>query len=540
MYKVMLVDDDYPVLEMIQYAIDWDSLGLSVIGLHENGVMALEAAEAEMPDILITDIGMPQMDGLELISRLKEKRPNLRAALLSCHSEFEYARQAMKLQVQDYLLKDTLDPAGIRVLLSQFIASLEQERELQSKQIRMELLVDRNRSLHKEKFIRATLQQPLLDREKWKAELTSFGLTLDGGESIIPVIGLVDEFRSAKQRFQSDEVLRFALDNVIEETIRQYGQTAVHFHYSTQEMVLLAAFHGGLKVNGYDETRQLLRAFQEAVGTMKLKMSFLIGESCSTPEGIKSSLLKIRKDGIARFYRASGAIVRAEGNAPSACDLFHEFQKSSEKLRDLIIGKRVGEIHSAVNSWLENAEKQQPDPAAVKDWVLRMLLDTRLKLQSVLDYRAASGADVLPNEVLELDTLTEVKEWLISECLSIIAADRYGSVASKRTEIAEACQFVTQHLDRKITLEEVAEQLFMNPSYFSRLFKKETGETFIEYVTRMKMNRAKELLERSATPVGKICETLGYDNQSYFIKLFKSFSGLTPVEYRSQLRKGQG
>lgn len=538
MYKVMLVDDDYPVLELIHFAIDWEALGLSVIGLHENGVRALEAAEAEMPDILITDIGMPQMDGLELIGRLKERKPNLRAAILSCHSEFEYARQAMKLQVQDYLLKDTLDPAGIRGLLSQFIASLKQERELQSKQIRMELLVDRNRSLLKEKFIRSTLQQPLLDMEKWKAELESFGLPLHDGETIIPVIGLVDEFRAAKHRFQSDEVLRFALDNVMEESIRQYGLTAVHFHYSAQETVLLAAFQGGLKVNGYEETRQLLKRLQEAVGMMKLKMSFLVGESCSSPEGIKSSLLHIRKDGISRFYRQSGAIARAESKSPGDYDLFHDFQKSSEKLRDLIIGKRVGEIHAAVNGWLENAEKHQPDPAAIKDWVLRMLLDTRLKLQSVLDYRAASSADVLPNEVLELDTLTEVKEWLISECLSIIAADRYGGVASKRTEIAEACQFVTQHLDRKITLEEVAEQLFMNPSYFSRLFKKETGETFIEYVTRMKMNRAKELLERSATPVGKICETLGYDNQSYFIKLFKTFSGSTPVEYRSQLRKG--
>lgn len=538
MYKVMLVDDDYPVLELIHYAIDWDSLGLSVIGLHENGVRALEAAEAEMPDILITDIGMPQMDGLELIARLKEKKPNLRAAILSCHSEFEYARQAMKLQVQDYLLKDTLDPAGIKVLLSQFIGSLEQERELQSKQIRMELLVDRNRSLLKEKFIRSTLQQPLLDMEKWKAELAGFGLPLQEGETIIPVIGLVDEFRAAKHRFQSDEVLRFALDNVMEETVRQYGLKAVHFHYSAQETVLLAAFQGGLKVNGYEETRLLLRKLQAAVGTMKLNMSFLLGESCSSPEGIKSSLLQIRKDGLSRFYRQSGAIARAEGRSPGAYDLFYEFQKSSEKLRDLIIGKRIGEIHSTVNNWLEDAEKHQLDPAAVKDWVLRLLLDTRLKLQSVLDYRAAGSTDVLPNEVLELDTVTEVKEWLISECLTIIAADRYGGAASKRTEIAEACHFVSQHLDRKITLEEVAEHLFMNPSYFSRLFKKETGETFIEYVTRMKMNRAKEMLERSAAPVGKICETLGYDNQSYFIKLFKTFSGLTPVEYRSQLRKG--
>lgn len=537
MYKVMLVDDDYPVLELIHYAIDWESMGLSVIGLHENGARALEAAEADMPDILITDIGMPQMNGLELIAKLKESRPELRVAILSCHDEFEYARQAMKLQVQDYLLKDTFDPAAVRTLLTQFIASLEEEREHQSKQLRMERLVDRNRSLMKEKFIRATLQQPMLDFGKWKAELDSFGLPLQAGESVIPVIGLVDDYRAAKQRFQSEEVLRFALDNVLEEAIQGFGLKAVHFQYSAQEIVLLAAFQGGLKVNGYERTRELLKAVQEAVRSLKLTMSFLIGEGCASPEGIKAALLEIQKDSIARFYRQAGDITRSEGRAPEAFDLFKDFQKSSEKLRDLILGKKVGEIQSAVAGWLDEAAKRCPDPAVVKDWVLRMLLDTRLKLQSVLDYRSAGRGDILTNEALELDTLSELKEWMIGHCLSIIAADVYGGPSSKREEIAEACGYVTQHLDRKITLEEVAELLFMNPSYFSRLFKKETGETFIEYVTRMKMNRAKELLENSGASVGKICETLGYDNQSYFIKLFKSFAGVTPVEYRSQLRK---
>ncbi|MEK3882371.1 helix-turn-helix domain-containing protein [Paenibacillus sp. PL2-23] len=538
MYKVMLVDDDYPVLELIHYAIDWEKLGLQVIGMHENGARALEAAALDMPDILITDIGMPQMDGLELVSRMKEHKPNLRAAILSCHTEFEYARQAMKLQVQDYLLKDTLEPAQIRTLLTQFIASLEQEREQQSKQLRMERLVDRNRSLMKEKFIRTTLQQPLLDIEKWKAELEGFGLPLRGGETIIPVIGMIDELRAAKLRFQSDEVLRFAVDNVVEEAIQGSGLSAVHFQYSAQETVILAAFQGGLKVNGYDETRALLRSLQTAVHSLKLRMSFLIGERCSEPNCIKAALLHIQQDRVARFYRTSGSIARAEGRSPGAYDLFRDFQKSSERLRDLIIGKKVAEIGVTVNSWLDDIEQHRPDPAMVKDWVLRMLLDTRLKLQSALDYRTSGNTDVLPNEALELDTMAELKEWMIGHCLSIIATDLYGGTSSKRSEIAEACHFVTQHLDRKITLEEVAEQLFMNPSYFSRLFKKETGETFIEYVTRMKMHRAKELLESSATPVGKICELLGYDNQSYFIKLFKAFAGVTPVEFRGQLRKG--
>jgi two-component system response regulator YesN len=104
---------------------------------------------------------------------------------------------------------------------------------------------------------------------------------------------------------------------------------------------------------------------------------------------------------------------------------------------------------------------------------------------------------------------------------------------SKRTEVLDAIHYVTLHLNRRITLDEVAEHLFMNPSYFSRLFRKETGVTFIEYVNRMKVERAKELLDQTSLPVAKIGEALGYDNHSYFIKMFRSQAGVTPQEYRN-------
>ncbi|WP_020619321.1 AraC family transcriptional regulator [Paenibacillus daejeonensis] len=534
MYTVMLVDDDYPVLDLIHYAVDWDSLGLQVIGLHQNGADALAAARQQMPDILVTDIGMPQMDGLELIAQLKQLHPELCVAILSCHDEFDYARKAVKLQVQDYLLKDTLDPSDMTKLLSAFIADLDEKEALRSRQLRMEWLMDRNRSLMKEKFLRMTLEQPLWDADKWQQELEGFGLPLARGTTVIPILGVVDDAKSARLRFQSDEVLRFAVDNVLEETLRDSVVQAVHFPYDAREIVVLAAFQGGLKVNGYEAAAVLLKLLQSAVGSLKLSVSFIMGRSCSDPAGIKAAIAEIKQEAVIRFYRSYGSILTHKAHKGGDYDLFANFGQAGDELRQLILGKRVAELPLVIHSWLEGARQHQVDPAIVRDWVLKVLLDLRLKLQSVLNYRPAAEFDLMPNEALTHDTLIELQEWMIAHCLSIIAADHYAGSTTKRTEIAEACAYVSRHLDRKITLEEVAESLFMNPSYFSRLFKKETGETFIEYVTRMKMHRARELLKGIGTPVGKICETLGYDNQSYFIKLFKSAVGMTPAEYRTQ------
>src|SRR5690606_24436261 len=131
----------------------------------------------------------------------------------------------------------------------------------------------------KEKFIRQTIHQPILDVEKWQSELADFGLPFQKDEAILPIIGLLDDYSSAKHRFMSDDVLRFAVDNVIEEAIRSEGRSAIHLNYSQQESVLLYKFPAGLKVNGYDEAKLLVGSIQQAMKqSLKLSMSFMLGD----------------------------------------------------------------------------------------------------------------------------------------------------------------------------------------------------------------------------------------------------------------------
>lgn len=534
MYKVMLVDDDYPVLELLSKQIDWESYGLRLLGCYENGVAALDAALADMPDILISDIGMPKMNGLELIERLKEKKPGLRVAILSCHSEFHYARQALKLNVQDYLIKDTLNLADLEKLLLQFVTSLEQEERMHSQQHQLRHLVDRNREVLKEKFIRRTLHQPIIDAQDWFKEAAGFGLDLDG-RNCLPVLGFIDEYRSAKQRFMSDDVLRFAVHNVIAEVSQGDEQAAVHFAYGNQESFFLYPFHSTLKVNPYDEAAKRMREIQSALRKyLKVSMSFIIGDVCTGPDELKLALGGLLSGETQRFYMEPGGIAKKKAFADCGTDLFSWYDQASMEFRELIIEKKAASVVPTVSRWIAFLKERAFPPEAVKDWVLKLLLDLKLKLQSMQYFRSASTADVLHREISEIRSAAELEHWLIEHFRSAIALAGEIDGQSMRNEVLEACQYVSLHLDKKISLEEVADHLFLNSSYFSRLFKKETGETFIEYVTRMKMERAKELLDQTNHPIGKICEMLGYDNQSYFIKIFRAAVGVTPVEYRGR------
>lgn len=534
MYKVLLVDDDYPVLELLSEEIDWNHLGLALSGAYENGLEALAAAEREMPDIVITDIGMPKMDGLELIERLKERKANLKAVILSCHSEFHYAKRALKLQVQDYIVKDTLNPRDLEQILLQFTSGLDAERQSHLEQHRLRHLEDRSREAIKEQWIRHAIQQPILQAHTWQAELESFGLPLQD-RHLLPLIGTIDHYSEVRQRFISEDSLRFAVTNVLEEVVQDVACEAVVFPYSSKEWYIMLSIRPTLAVNGYEEARKLLECIRRALSrSLKLSMSVVIGRMCSSPEQLKPVLRDLLAGDAQRFYMEPGAVEMRASSKLTEEDLYAYYHEASEQIYESVMKRDASEVRERTEEWMAFIRSSRFLPETVKDWTLKLLLDLRLKHQSLHYFRTTRSAKSLHQDIAEIHQLTELQEWLNEQLISTISVTEDKTVRTLREEVLQAYQYVALRLDQRISLEEMADHLHLNASYFSRLFKKETGETFIEYVIRTKMEHAKKLLDQTAQPISRICEMLGYDNPSYFIKLFKNYTGVTPIEYRNR------
>lgn len=536
MYKVMLVDDDYPVIELLSESIRWEELGLCLMGTHENGWNAWEHARLEMPDILITDIGMPRMNGLELSSRMKELKPEVRIAILSCHNEFQYAQQAMRLNVQDYLLKDALDPEDLVQLLRRFKESLDEETKTGWENSRIKHLFGETRELRKERSIKNFIHQPLLSPEKWMDEAAEYGL-FQNGEGCLPVIAYLEDYRHVKYRFSSDQTLHFAVCNVMNEVLDGMKPRGLYIGYNVKSSFLLFSYKPGLQGNIYAEAAAGLKMIQSTLfRVLKIQMSFITGEGTGSPEGLKQQLGQLLAGEEQRFYLEQGEIAKRKSlQSPvsgQTNNLFAHYDQASMELREVLLGRSGDLSHTITDKWIAQIRQEKYAPEVVKDWTLKLLLDLKLKLHSLQSARPAYSADTLHKEIVDIDSLPALREWLDNHLKSIARAKGAGAGASKRAEVMEACQYVSLRLGSRISLDEVADHLHLNSSYFSRLFKKETGTTFIEYVTKLKMERAKELLDGTNSTVGEICEQLGYDNQSYFIKTFKLHAGVTPVEYR--------
>ncbi|MBS5914266.1 helix-turn-helix domain-containing protein [Paenibacillus macerans] len=538
MYNVMLVDDDYPVTQLLSEAIPWEGLGLHLMGSYENGWSAWEQAQREMPDILITDIGMPRMDGLELSARIRGMSPHVRIAILSCHSEFEYAQQAMRLNVQDYLLKDTLDPEDVAAVLRRFKDHMDEEAHNGWEQSRMKHLVVETSELRKEQLLASLIDQPLFSAQKWEQEAREYGLFLPG-QSCLPAIGYVENYQTVKHRFASDRTLHFAIGNVLGEVWNGLPLQGLHVRYDAGTSILLFSHTPSLKRNAADEAAACLQEMQSTLRrVLKVGMSFVLGESCGGAESLKQKLGELLNGESVRFYLEPGEIAkRSEKALDSAGDgerpnLFAFYDRANAELREALLGKNPSLAGSITDQWMSMIGRARYSPETVKDWTLKLLLDLKLKLHSLHSIRPSYSAESLHKELVDIYSLSELGAWLKGHLERIAALTEAGSGASRRTEVAEACRYVSLRLHTRISLDEAAGHLHLNPSYFSRLFKKETGMTFIEYITRMKMERAKELLDGTRHSVGEIGEMLGYDNQSYFIKTFKGYTGATPMEYR--------
>jgi len=528
MFNVMLVDDDYPVLDFLSEVVDWDTLGLHLQSVHKNGTSALEYALTDMPDILVTDIGMPKMNGLELTEKLKKKNPQLQVAILSCHNEFEYAQQAISLNVQDYILKETLDPKDFSELLLTYKKRLETEERKLRQQSRLMNDLKRNTELVRDKYFKQMIYQSNTKQARFYGDDQS-EFILDS-IPYIPVLCLVDNYISMKNYFNTEDTLRFAIQNVIDDVISECNLTFPHFYFERNEFFLLLP--NRLPLNA-QVIKQIIKHIQNTLSNyLNISTSYIIGKSVD-PENLSIGLKNLSSNVEQHFYRDVFSIdhyVESNFTLQSQEDIFTYYEKIKKDFRHVIFNE--DNIELIVKKWMNFIQTKVFPPRTVKEFILKLLLGLKVNMKSLYYFQSTYSLEILHHEILLIDSLEELKLWLIKNINSMKSIVRTARFKSRHKEILNACIYISMNIESKLSLEEVANHVYLNTSYFSRLFKSEIGITFIEYVTSLKMDRAKELLDQTTLSVSEISEILGYDNQSYFIKLFKNCVGKTPTKYR--------
>lgn len=291
-----------------------------------------------------------------------------------------------------------------------------------------------------------------------------------------------------------------------------------------------------MKRNVPEEIRSELQQVQQQLKRyMRIGLTFVINEPCDGIAALKKQISCILEDKSFRFYAGEQVIAKFIPAETSKDDIFVHYSEALHDLRKCILGGEQEVVDDIVSKWISLIESHRYPVNAVRSWAVNLIAELELKYAVMQHFVTNFDAEMLHRAIYGIDTLAHLRDWIIRFLVQKREVVQSLRRQELRKEIAEAKRYVLLHLHEKIGMEEMAYRLNLNPSHFSRLFKKETGETFVEFVTRSKMARAQELLDKSDLHVDQIAEQLGFEHTSYFIKLFRTHTSMSPAEYRRRM-----
>ncbi|MEH7250806.1 response regulator [Neobacillus niacini] len=487
MLKAVIFDDEYIVLKGLKM-IDWSKYGIEVVGTAMNGIEALEVFQTHRPDIVFSDIRMPGLDGLQVIERILEDKPDTICIVFSGFNEFQYVKRAIKLGVTDYLEKPITIPI-IEDAIKRVIEKINIQKSVATLRLRWE-------DSREELLEKATLDLLLMGEGAESRWRECFGENADAVRNVT-VYALSEKCPDLESNL--------------------YQIVSV----SNGEEHLLVVFQF------QDEVDDL---FQPLMDWIEEKNTYLgegrtyqkITDAKKSYKEAKEALRygRFMEEGWTRFDNIGGE-TKVVGSL-------------SEQEESIIFHIRTGDkpgLLKQLDSFIHQLNSERLIPDVVEREILKLVY-------LAMEVAKETGEDIdrqgkfLPHlEIRKLETKDRMFGWLRSQMEMIYDWTRNVRQLTKHDAVNKACAYLKEHYYKDITLQEVSDYIGMNPTYFSLLFKEEMNQSYIKYLTNLRMERAKALL-REGHKVADVSEKVGYYSSRHFSDLFKKYVGVKPSQYK--------
>ncbi len=538
MYRLLLVDDEPEIRDGLLEIINWEQEGFEVVGVAENGLEALQVAEGASPDLVVTDIRMPFLDGLEMARRMRQTLPAVQFIVLSGYDDFDYARQAIQLQIKDYVLKpissdeftavlrrvkkhmdeDFAQRSNVQTLREHFRASLPILREL---------------------LLTSLLSGGVSTREAVHSA-QQYGLSLASSRYAVALLEIGNTQGGGEELNENPELLRFAVMNIVTEILQ--AQLHCHvFHYNGQVAILLLL--------PTEEEAPFSRAV-DMLDTAHLTVRHYL--ECATAIGVSNPCAQL------------GQLRQAARQAQSAldqCSLLgdnqvltiadvepgsaHQLAVDEMDLRALSNALKLGNTNDAEEQVHKLLGEVRLSKATFQDYqvyllevlatIIRTARDLEMELPASPDGMGASMEAILRSRELE-----ETEALLCALCRALTGRIRDSRQETGRRLAQLAVEYGKENFaNSDISLEKVCRHLHISAAYFSTLFKRETRKTFHQYLTELRMDKAMTLLAGSDLKTADIALMVGMGEASYFSYSFKKHFGVSPSQARKSAREAR-
>ncbi|MBY0215307.1 response regulator [Paenibacillus illinoisensis] len=524
--KLILVDDEKGILEGLKKMIDRYIPECEVVGTAYNGREGFELIQKWQPDIVITDIRMPQAGGLEMIHMLKEVDIQSKFILLSGYADFEYARKGMQLGVNFYINKP-VEEQELRDCVCQVMDTIRIER---SKVQEMDALKLATYQRMQEDGLR-----DILDMGNDHTEIAEELLRIGCMPELAQFACILIEIRG-----KADGLKEHGFDPVfrqIDLVFRQYD-SVYRFRYTGAQIAVIVMHGSAMESRNLINTAQ--RLHEVLFRQLNLSSVIGIGSIQNRPGGISQSFEEARN---ALSYQ----VIKGAEPIISYTQIMNRTGKS-----ELVTEEMIADLEAAIDNLDERESvdmihrifreiEAEPgfNPADLQQQCLNILLLSirKVSFQQLQQNRLLSRQLLSLEGISRFKTLASLEQWMVEVISGIIEFLLEQRTPKKKDMISEIKEYVTDHYDESISLAELAARFYMNPFYLSQYFKQKTGETYLNFLTHIRISKAKEMLEQTDLKVYEICHKVGYSDAQHFSRMFEKWTGFKPRDYRKSLAK---
>jgi two-component system response regulator YesN len=524
MKKIVVVDDEIIVREGIRNRVDWQEEGFVYCGDAEDGEIALPLIERTMPDIVITDIKMPFMDGLQLSKLLRHKMPAIKIIIMSGHDEFEYAREAIRIGITEYCLKP-VSSSDLLQTLHAVSKQIDSERKKQQEIEALQLDQQRTAVVSKEKLLHDLCCGSISAAEAMEA------CTYCQIDLISPYYKvLVTELDSRDSTaVHGPSELEHALQT-FKQFMTELG-VQLHFQKNKKEWVWILKSDQEETLHALVETIKQRKISIEAASHCRLNIG--VGSTKARIQDISHSFMEADEELTYAHMVKKYQLIQIRGGTNSLTD----FEFDRNQLLDFL---KIGTLSKVKDFTTQYAADLEAMDWSHSFYGYYFLMDITVTSASWLKMLSVQHEEVIEAIENYQKKIPQIRAW--SEALSFIETI-VGISIQFRIHIKETSSSVVQkakdyihvHYDRpEMSLQAVASYVNMSSSYFSTLFSQETGQTFIDYLTQTRMKKAMELLKSSNAKSYEIAYQVGYSDANYFSNLFKKVTGMTTKSFRRE------
>ncbi len=497
MIPIIIADDDIEMLEGLTGSIRWEYYGFEVVGTAPNGEAALDLLREKHPLVLLTDITMPRMNGLNLIRQARTIVPDLKTIILTCHEDFHYARTAVDLGVLGYVTKLTLTEPELAKYLEKAKRQIEED-------VNHNPVVNIQKSA--EKIISSQDLSPSWLR--YPNDCTEYRIIFTWVND--STSSYKTDIQAMTERY--NKIMKKLPDNFSHPVFLSPREVIIFFwktESTNQRIEKLRETAGLIAEDMYDP--YMMTSLMTCISSFRnIDIPF---------RDAVADLKEYRKNG----YYAEGIIISTEDRLRGK-----KFTKSSLfdflKFNSVVETKNRSRVKNFLSALFKEMEQTKPSPEQARNFERRCILLLRSKSEEL-----SINSNYLREQS---DSFTGMKNNLNAAVDSYIENARQIGIVSSRHEINWAVKYIYDHISESLTIEQMADKINKSQAYFSRLFAKETGTSFSSFLLETRMQKARKLLSTTDLTIDEVSRSIGFEDPSYFYRVFKKKNGVTPKQYR--------